>query len=1048
MLTKERIREHVQASEEVRIDAQGRIIVTLAGRQTAAAVRKLRSKIEELVHERHVKGKKALILYDARALGVMDITTGSRVEGRKLLEVPVEANAILSNRYIASIVSYVIRASGHAERSRVFRKEADALNWLDKTQQPLVKDNTLVQRCIGIGIALLGILVLFGWQTDNLYLTRWITTLRPMNPVSAVGLVILGSALFALRDRRWKRFLLVCSGLLVMLGALALLPFHIDTLLYGAHVRAAGPHTDISDLAAICFILCGSAIWSFSRTQRPMRVAHYIIVFCIIAVALFNFYGLLYAQEFMYQISSHFAMALNLAAGFVVAGLTFLFLTIEKDARRLLGLITYTGWLIIAVFLLTQWSTYQSWSTAMMHNNQYAAQAFHTRIGNVNDVVQPRLQAYTDALRGFRGFFAASDYVQQGEFQAYFNSLNLPETYPGIRAVTFIARVNDTDLPNFAALRRNDTSLYPRGNPDFAIIDKAEGSTHYIVAYNATASGAGLGTDLAATPSRAEAFQAAQAANDSVTSVPVTFNGTNGNSPQIGFFVTTPVYGKTNSKTPVGFVNAVFTYDDLLSAMFAHNDLLEGLHLTIIQDGRKVFTSTKTQGEQTLSTTYGIPVAGRTWQFRITAASNFGLNPSQQRLPGAVLFFGQLVDVLIAIIFFMQVRSRRRALALAESITEDLKYERNLAVANDRKSSAILKSIGDAVFAIDIKERITLFNPVAEKISGYSRDEALGKPYHEVLHFELEKDGSTNSHFIRRALVGHSTSMANHTVLVCKDGKRVPVADSAAPIVDSRGRVTGAIVVFHDVTTEYQLDKAKSEFVTLASHQLRTPISSISWLAEMLLAGDAGPLSKEQRTYIEQLYASNQRSIDMVDAMLMVSSLDLGPITVRPEPIKLAALIKMLVVWQQQRFTGEKTLHIHESYAPDVPELSVDPDLMRNILGSLLNNAFKYTPDGGEVSVSIELSPVKLSPKSRGSVVITIKDTGYGIPTLEQDKLFAKLFRSSNIKKKDTDGTGLGLFIVKKILEQVGGTIQFQSTENKGSTFSVLLPLEGMRPHA
>ncbi|MGF7228736.1 MAG: sensor histidine kinase [Candidatus Saccharibacteria bacterium] len=242
-----------------------------------------------------------------------------------------------------------------------------------------------------------------------------------------------------------------------------------------------------------------------------------------------------------------------------------------------------------------------------------------------------------------------------------------------------------------------------------------------------------------------------------------------------------------------------------------------------------------------------------------------------------------------------------------------------------------------------------------------------------------------------------------------------------------------------------ELSQAKDEFLALASHQLRTPISAIAWFGEMLLHGDAGKLSKTQNEYVEQVYDSNQRSAAIVDAIITVTSLHAKTLTTHLESVDISAICKQAV---RAILTGSqhaKTLHVNEQYEPDLPKLRCDAALTRTVVQNLVSNAIKYTPAGGHIDISVDPGGPKLSPRSKGTMQIKVKDTGYGIPKSQQDKIFAKLFRASNITSKDTDGTGLGLYIVKEILEQVGGQIRFESEEDHGSTFVALIPLEGMR---
>jgi len=217
---------------------------------------------------------------------------------------------------------------------------------------------------------------------------------------------------------------------------------------------------------------------------------------------------------------------------------------------------------------------------------------------------------------------------------------------------------------------------------------------------------------------------------------------------------------------------------------------------------------------------------------------------------------------------------------------------------------------------------------------------------------------------------------------------------------------------------------------------LRTPLSAVNWYTEMLLAGDAGKINKTQKQYLKEVYNSNKRMVELVNALLNVSRIDLGTFAIHPELCDIKKIADS-VLSELTHAIEAKKMKIKKSYDKKLPKMNVDQKLIRIIFQNLLTNAIKYTPEGGKVFVSIE--------KQNDDALIKVSDTGYGIPKKDQPKIFEKLFRSDNIRSKETDGTGLGLYIIKSILEYSGGKISFESEENKGTTFFVTIPLSGMK---
>lgn len=239
-----------------------------------------------------------------------------------------------------------------------------------------------------------------------------------------------------------------------------------------------------------------------------------------------------------------------------------------------------------------------------------------------------------------------------------------------------------------------------------------------------------------------------------------------------------------------------------------------------------------------------------------------------------------------------------------------------------------------------------------------------------------------------------------------------------------------------------EVDKMKSEFVSLASHQLNTPLSTINWYTDLLLTDETAPLNSEQVEYVKEISSAAIRMVDLVDALLNVSRIEMGTFAVAPVPVDFPQVAES-VLSELLHQTEEKKLVVHKEFSEHIPPIPADPSLVRILFQNLLTNAIKYNVEGG--SLGIRILQV---PEHGGMVYCEISDTGLGIPQKDQHRIFQKLFRADNARIKITDGNGLGLYIVKSIIESAKGKIWFVSEENKGTTFSFTIPLSGMKAKA
>lgn len=231
------------------------------------------------------------------------------------------------------------------------------------------------------------------------------------------------------------------------------------------------------------------------------------------------------------------------------------------------------------------------------------------------------------------------------------------------------------------------------------------------------------------------------------------------------------------------------------------------------------------------------------------------------------------------------------------------------------------------------------------------------------------------------------------------------------------------------------LDQMKTDFVSVVTHQLRTPLSAIRWTISMLINGDFGRLTDEQRTFLMKAYESNNRMINLIRDMVLVDHIESGKLTALPQmTTPLPDLLENLLVELQPLAKDKHVNIVFKRPEPPYPPARIDAANLRAVLQNLIENAIKYTPAEGTVTVICGID------SSAKTLALSVTDTGIGIPKEEQQRIFTRFFRASNAQKKETDGSGLGLFIAKSILQKYQGDIRFESVEGSGTTFHVTLP--------
>ena len=346
------------------------------------------------------------------------------------------------------------------------------------------------------------------------------------------------------------------------------------------------------------------------------------------------------------------------------------------------------------------------------------------------------------------------------------------------------------------------------------------------------------------------------------------------------------------------------------------------------------------------------------------------------------------------------------------------------------RCEAILASIGDGIVVANKDGKITYVNQTFEAMVGWKAKEVSGKYMVEVVPREDEKGDVVllKERILSQVLSGEKViaDLTQPFYYIRKDKSRFPASSIVTPIL-LEGKITGIVETFRDITKEKNIDKAKTEFVSLASHQLRTPLTSMRWALSSLKKDN---LPEEQSHVVNSAHEAAVQMAATINKMLMISRIEMGGV----EQKKTAVDVQTVIEKVARLFDGDRARHQLELEIRCSRNLrsETDEQLLIEILSNLLNNAYNYTPKGGKVSIH--------AAKEGGNIRIDVSDTGYGIPLKEHGRIAEKFFRASNVVSREEAGTGIGLYMVYNIARLIGGRISFVSAENEGTTFTLLFP--------
>jgi PAS domain S-box-containing protein len=355
------------------------------------------------------------------------------------------------------------------------------------------------------------------------------------------------------------------------------------------------------------------------------------------------------------------------------------------------------------------------------------------------------------------------------------------------------------------------------------------------------------------------------------------------------------------------------------------------------------------------------------------------------------------------------------------NMLEDVEESRGKAETERDKTLAVIENFTDGLLLFDEKNRLSLSNPQAETFLRVKEQDIVGKNTDELARFPRIK-------LLTALLAEEIKSLFRKEV---KINENLILEVSAIPVLHKEKRM-GTLVILHDVTREKEIERMKTEFVSIAAHQLRTPLSAIKWTLKMLLGGDLGKITDTQRDFVGKTYQANERMIDLINDLLDVTRIEEGRYLYKPVLTNLETIVEFVVKSQKEELEKKNLKLEYKKPKKELPKIMLDVDKIRLAIQNIIDNAIKYTKPGGWIEVSFK--------HTKNEIEFLIKDSGVGIPKDQQNRVFTKFFRGANVMRMETEGSGLGLFITKNIIEAHGGRIWFESKVGKGTTFHFILP--------
>jgi len=391
-----------------------------------------------------------------------------------------------------------------------------------------------------------------------------------------------------------------------------------------------------------------------------------------------------------------------------------------------------------------------------------------------------------------------------------------------------------------------------------------------------------------------------------------------------------------------------------------------------------------------------------------------------------------------------------RAIKFNRTVQENERLQEKLA-AEQKMTEAIIQGMAELLIAVDLQGRIISINQKAEELLGYGRDQLVGRAVEEIL--DAEFPAGFTSPCIMTLESGEPA--LDVTYFINSASGKIPVLASASPLRDAGGALVGSVEIIRDISSLKALEREREDFVSMLSHDLKNPITSIVGSLDLVREGRLGPINKDQREFIEAAEESCSEMVEMINSLLDIHKFEAGRMVMHFNGERPAELLEKLA--GQYATAAEKAgVRLTLDVDRDLPECILDRTTFSRLIGNLLSNALKFTPERGEIAVAADvpddvaavtagiptgLYTAAVIPKNGRYLRVTVRDTGVGIPKESLSTIFDRFVQAQNRRKGKASGTGLGLAFCPKVMDAHHGIIWAESEERNGSSLVALFPL-------